>query len=444
VTSGVAQRTLRPLAGVLVATWLALTGTRISVVAVPWFVLVTTGSATQTGLVAFCEMAPYVLVKALAGPLIDRTGPRTVSWSTDAVSATVAVAIPALHAGGRLSWWLLLLLVAVIGAVRAPGDLAKQVMVPEVAECGRVPLERAAGLSGVAERLALTVGPAAGGSIVALLGPMTALVVNALCFALGSLVIAFVVPRNVGRSAEEPEREPGGHGYWRRFGEGMRFLYRDPLLLTVTAMISVTNLLDAAFTSVLVPVWAKESGNGPGAVGITGSAWGLAAVAGSLVAATIAHRLRRRLVFFTGFLLAGAPRFLILTVDLPVWAIAAVFSVSGFGAGFLNPILGAVLYERIPRQLLGRVRGLGTSLAWMGIPLGGLLAGASVSFFGLVPALLAAGVTYFLTTNLAGLRPEWREMDRKRPPGLPRNRDRRDVRARRGKPARADRDQIQP
>jgi hypothetical protein len=292
-------------------------------------------------------------------------------------------------------------------------------MVPEAAECGRVPLERAAGLSGVAERLAVTVGPAAGGSFVALLGPMAALVVNALCFALGSLVIALVVPRNIGRSAEAPGREPDGHGYWRRFGEGLRFLYRDPLLLTVIAMISVTNLLDAAFTSVLVPVWAKESGNGPGAVGITGS----------LVAATIAHRMRRRLVFFTGFLLAGAPRFLILAVDLPVWAIAAVFTVSGFGSGFLNSILGAVLYERIPRQLLGRVRGLGTSLAWMGMPLGGLAAGAAVSSFGLVPALLAAGVTYFLTTNLAGLRPEWREMDHKRGPGLAEERDLGDVRA---------------
>jgi predicted MFS family arabinose efflux permease len=302
-------------------------------------------------------------------------------------------------------------------------------MVPEAAECGRVPLERAAGLSGVAERLAVTVGPAAGGSFVALLGPMAALVVSALCFALGSLVIALVVPRNIGRSADAPGQEPDGHGYWRRLGEGMRFLYRDKLLLTVTAMISVTNLLDAAFTSVLVPVWAKESGNGPGAVGITGSAWGLAAVAGSLVAATIAHRMRRRLVFFTGFLLAGAPRFLILAVDLPVWAIAAVFTVSGFGSGFLNPILGAVLYERIPRQLLGRVRGLGTSLAWMGMPLGGLAAGAAVSSFGLVPALLAAGVTYFLTTNLAGLRPEWREMDHKRGPGLAEERDLGDVRA---------------
>jgi hypothetical protein len=64
--------------------------------------------------------------------------------------------------------------------------------------------------------------------------------------------------------------------------------------------------------------------------------------------------------------------------------------------------------------LWGRVRALGDSLAWAGIPLGGLIAGALVASFGLAPVLLAGGGAYFLTTNLTGLRPEWREMDRLR------------------------------
>ncbi|MEU2147372.1 MFS transporter, partial [Streptomyces globisporus] len=88
------KRSLRPLAGVLAAVAASVTGTRISLIALPWFVLVTTDSATLTGLVAFCEMAPYVLVKALSGPLVDRTGPRTVSWTTDLASAAAAASIP--------------------------------------------------------------------------------------------------------------------------------------------------------------------------------------------------------------------------------------------------------------------------------------------------------------------------------------------------------------
>ncbi|GAA2923722.1 hypothetical protein GCM10020221_19700 [Streptomyces thioluteus] len=196
-------RTLRPLAAVLSSLAVALTATRVSAVALPWFVLVTTGSATLTGLVAFCEMAPYVLVKALTGPLVDRVGSRVVCWTADALSAAAAGLVPLCHALGILHFWLLLPLVAVIGAVRGPGDLARDVMVPEAAERGGVPLERATGLAGVVEQLAATVGPAAGGALVAVVGPLPALVVNAACFALGSLAIVLLPPRGdrAGRGA---------------------------------------------------------------------------------------------------------------------------------------------------------------------------------------------------------------------------------------------------
>ncbi|WP_432069795.1 MFS transporter [Streptomyces sp. AA1529] len=412
------ERSRRPLAGVLAAMAVSLTGTRISAIALPWFVLVTTGSTARTGLVALCEMAPYVLVKAFTGPLVDRIGPRTVSWITDVVSAAAIAAVGLLHLVDVLSFWLLLLLVAVIGAARGPGDLSKEIMVPVAAGRARVPLERAAGLAGVTERLASTVGPAAGGAVVALLGAQTALFAIACCFAAGSVLIVLLLP---GRRATEPAGS-GPHtdtasedGYWRRLGAGFRFLRRDPLLLTVIAMVGVTNLLDAAFATLLLPVWARESGNGPGAIGLANSALGIAAVLGSLLAATVAHRMRRRPVFFAGFLLAGAPRFLILAVDVPLWAVLAVFALGGFGAGFLNPILGALNFERVPGELRGRVNALGDSLAWAGIPLGGLLAGTAVASFGLVPVLCTGAAAYFLTTNLTGLRPEWREMDRKPP-----------------------------
>ncbi|MER7582902.1 MFS transporter [Kitasatospora sp. NPDC097691] len=422
-------RSFRPLAGVLTATAVSVTGTRVSAIALPWFVLATTGSATMTGLAAFAEMAPYVLVKALTGPVVDRLGPRVVSWTTDAVSATAAGLVPLLHAQGLLPFWVLLVMVAVIGAMRGPGDLAKSVMVPEAADRARVPMERATGLSGVTERLASTIGPAVGGGLVALMGPLAGLAVNAATFALGSLIIALALPRGMGRPAvpgtaaapsgpsesSESSESAGdgaqGAGYWRMFREGFAFLRSEPLLLAVIVLVGITNLLDAGFITVLVPIWAQESSNGPAAIGLSAGVMGATAVVGSLIAAAVASRLPRRTVFFVGFLLCGAPRFVVLALGAPLWVVLTVFAIGGFGSGFLNPILGAVLFERVPRHLLGRVHALGDSLAWAGIPLGGLVAGAAVALVGLIPSLLAAGALYFAATTLAGLRPEWREMD---------------------------------
>lgn len=236
------------------------------------------------------------------------------------------------------------------------------------------------------------------------------------------MIIGLVLPRGMGRPVPHPPsprdaRTPAEPGYWRRFGQGFTFLRSEPLLLTIVVMVMITNFLDAAFSAVLLPVWAKESGNGPSAIGLCAGAGGLAAIGGSLIAAGVAHRMRRRLVFFAGFLLAGAPRWLILASPAPLWTVVVVFAIGGFGAGFLNPILAAVSYERVPRCLLGRVKALSGALSWSGMPLGGLIGGAAVASIGLAPVLLVGGAAYFLTTNLTGLRPEWREMDRLRGKG---------------------------
>jgi MFS family permease len=417
VTAAVTQtsglRRLRPLVGVLAAVAVAETGTRISAIAIPWLVLVTTGSATRTGLVAFCELAPYVVVTALAGPLLDRVGPRLVSWTTDLLSAATAAVIPLLVTLHLLPFWLLLPVVAVIGTARGPGDQAKEVMAREAAGRSRVPLERATGLAGVVTQLAAIFAPALGGVLIAVSSPLTGLLADAGCFVLGSVIVAVVLPRGMGKAAAT-DPAAGGAPYWRRLAEGFAFLRHQPLLLTIFVMLAATNLLDQAFAVVLVPVWAQLTGGGPAVIGLTGSVRGIAAMGGSVVATATAHRLRRRLVFFAAFLIGGAPRFWILAGHAPLWTIMVVFAVAGFGVGFLNPILGAIPFELVPPRLLGRVMSLGQAVGWAGIPLGGLVAGAAVTAVGLAPVLLTAGAAYLAVTTLSGLRPEWRQLDRAR------------------------------
>ena len=122
-----------PLVGFLLADAISLCGTRVSMIAIPWLVLTTTGSAAQTGLVAFAELLPLVVVQALAGPLIDRLGARRVAIACDLMSMVVVGLIPLLHLGGQLSFPVLLALVAVAGGLRGAGDGSKHAFVPALA-----------------------------------------------------------------------------------------------------------------------------------------------------------------------------------------------------------------------------------------------------------------------------------------------------------------------
>ena len=100
-----------PLVAFLVANVVSICGTRVSAIAIPWFVLVSTGSPVKMGLVAAAETLPLVISKAFGGPLIDRLGGRLVSVGADTCSAVVVGLIPLLHLLGALHFSTLLVLV---------------------------------------------------------------------------------------------------------------------------------------------------------------------------------------------------------------------------------------------------------------------------------------------------------------------------------------------
>lgn len=402
--------TRKPLTGALVAEGISFVGTRVSMIAIPWFVLSTTGSATQTGLVAAAEITPLVVFKALGGPLLDRVGPRRVTLACDLVSAFVVAAIPLLHHLGMLSFPLLLVLVAVAGSLRGPGDAGKAAMMPEIARTADWSLERVSGLSAAVERTSSMGGAALAGLLVAWVGAANALYVDAASF-LVSLVVFGIATTGLGRPVPPPV-DAGETSYAQELRQGWDFLRTEPVLIAVCLMVAVTNLVDQAYSAVLAPVWAKESGAGVAVLGTLFAVMSGASVLGALTAARWGETLPRFRTYVVAFLVAGAPRFVVMALASPVWAVFAVTVVAGIASGFLNPILGAVILERIPAPLLGRVSSLNTAICWSLMPLGGVLGGVAVAGLGLSPALLVAGAAYFVTTMAPTRLPSFRRMDR--------------------------------
>jgi MFS family permease len=327
----------------------------------------------------------------------------------DLVSMFAVATIPVLFAADLLSIGLLLAIVGVVGAFRGPSDAAKSVFIPAMTDEARVPLERGTGLAGTIERLSSTVGPAVAGVLVAALGGPYALGITAVLFGLGAVVIAWATPGYRAPVSGEPAER-----YWSRLKAGASFVRRERLLRSIVGMVAVTNLLDAAWSSVFLPVWARDSGQGPAVIGLVVGVMSASAILSSIVAAAVAHRMPRRPTYLVGFLLGGAPRFLVLALAAPTPVVIAVYAVSGFGMGFINPIIGAIQFERTPPNLYGRVRTVIVAVAWSGIPVGPLIGGGLVTLVGLAPALIAGGFIYLLTTTLPGLQKEWADMDSER------------------------------
>ncbi|MDQ1614137.1 MAG: hypothetical protein QOJ60_76, partial [Actinomycetota bacterium] len=204
----------------------------------------------------------------------------------------------------------------------------------------------------------------------------------------------------------------GPTGYVASLREGFAHLRADRLLLGIAVMVLVTNLVDQASGSVLMPVWSKDVTGSSVALGLMAGVFGIGAVSGNLVLTWLAPRLPRRTTYGWCFLLAGAPRFFVMALAGSVSPVLLVLAVAGFGAGGINPILGAVEYERVPAHLQARVLGALGALAWAGIPVGALAGGLAVETLGLRPTLVVAGLVYLVTTLSPFVFPAWRGMER--------------------------------
>ncbi|GIF77522.1 MFS transporter [Asanoa siamensis] len=397
-----------PLVAFLAAEGVSLAGNKMTMLALPWLVLTTTGSPTKVGLVAFAQTGCYVLVKIAGAPWIDRLGrKRCAVWGGFASAAVLVVAPATSHLAG-LPFPALLAIVAALGAVQSLTDAAKRLMVPDLVAASGAPLERVTSLYAGVERLSFLLGTPAAGLLIAWLGAVDVLLLDAVAAAFAAVLIAAAVPAG-------PRQQPEG-GYLDSLRVGLRYVRTDRLLLAISAVLLFTNLIDQATMAVYVPTWIAQVVGDPAVLGTIAGAYGLGAVLGSLLFAWLGPRLPRYRTFAVSLLLTGSPLLfgLALTTSLPLLLGICVWC--GAMSASINPIISSAMFERVPAELHARVFGFTGSLAWAGIPLGGLLGGLAVDALGRTPGLLLSASVYLVVTLLPLLfRRTWRRLDRDAP-----------------------------
>ncbi|MGC4892553.1 MFS transporter [Micromonospora sp. DT31] len=366
-------------------------GTRISVVAIPWLVLETTGSPTRMGLVAAAETLPYMLSSALATPWADRFGVRRTSVFVDAASAA-AMAVVAL--APWLGFGTLLVLVAIAGGLRGIGDRVKHVLFKPAAERAGVPLIRlTSAYDGLARGMTLF-GAVLGGLLIDWVGLTTAIWIDAATFAVCALLIGVLV-RPPAPTQVAP-REP----YLRALRGGFAYLRTDRTLLTMLIVVSVSNMFANASVAVWIPLWVNEVLGDPAGFGLLLGLFSAGALLGNLLFTMLGTRLPGGVVFAVGLVISGPPRLLALGLSENLLVALVVTFLSGIGIAAVNPLLGTALYQRVPAALQTRVLGISGSVAFLGLPVGALLGGWSVALLGLTPALLVmAAVCLVLTVG---------------------------------------------
>src|SRR5438552_8882265 len=149
-------------------------------VALAWWVLEQTGSATAMGTVLIFSFAPMLLFLLIGGVAVDRFPRVRVMLASDILRGAVVGLVALLALGGNLAIWHVYLASIVFGFVDAFFQPAYTAAVPEITPSEVLP--SANSLTSLSGQLAGIAGPALGAAIVAMGGTPAAFALDALSF----------------------------------------------------------------------------------------------------------------------------------------------------------------------------------------------------------------------------------------------------------------------
>ncbi len=258
-------------------------------IALSWWVLEKTGSATAMGLVLVFSFLPMILFLLIGGVAADRLPRIHVMLTSDVLRGVLVGGVALLAVLRLLAVWHIYLASLVFGFVDAFFQPAYVAIVPDVTPAELLPSANA--LNSLSGQLSGVIGPALGATIVALGGTPTAFALDAVSFFVAG---ACLLPMLGKAAAPKRKLDAPPPNALRELREGINAVFAEPWLWITIGLFALINVTLFGPQGVALPLLVQKTLNaGVSGFGLLGSL----ASAGSILGAIWlgrARKLRRR------------------------------------------------------------------------------------------------------------------------------------------------------
>jgi len=379
--------------------WLGLlasiTGSMMQNAALLWHVslLVPERKALALGMVGLVRVVPIVIFSMFSGVVADAWNRRRLMLMTQTGAALVSLVLAVLTFRGLSAVWPIYVLAA-LGASVGTFDLpARQALVPTLVP--REHLPNAISMNTIMFQAASVVGPSLGGIVIAASGVGWVYVVNALSF--GCVIVALLRMRGVTGRPERLGHEPENEISFRAAHEGLRFVFRSPLIRSTMLLDFFATFFSSA--TALLPIFAQDVLH----VGAQGYGWlyaapavGAVLMSAAMIPMTTSIERRGSVLLWAvgGYGLATA------VFGISTWFWLTFFCLAMTGAmDTISMIIRNIVRQlETPDRLRGRMMGINMVFFQGGPQLGELEAGAVANWLGPVVSVVSGGVGCVIAT----------------------------------------------
>lgn len=377
ITRVLAHRNTQIFYGGSFACW---TGWWVQRIAVDWLAWQLTHSTAWVGFVAFCSLAPSVLISPFAGAIVDRVDRVHLTVLTQWITIAHALTLAALTYSGLVRIEIIATLEVVLGISSTFAQPARQSLVPGLVPRSELP--GAVALNSLTFNLSRSVGPGIGGIIVYNWGVEPAMLFNAATYFFASQTMLRL------RIAPEHRR---GHAptasVLTEAIEGVNYVVRHPGMGPLVLFAFMVGAFARPVSETLAPYVDLLFHQGAGGLATLASVGGIAALAGGpLLAMRGGVRGMTRITLVAGFVIILAT---IMFISTGSFAVAILCSAVWGVAGTIHGIAAQTLLQTTTSgQMLGRVLSLWGMIGRAAPALGALAYGKFAEHFGLQPPVL--------------------------------------------------------
>lgn len=379
-------------------------GDSLYTIALAWWVLQKTGSATAMGVVLICADIPMLLLLLFGGIVVDRLPRMRLMLASDLLRGSVVGLIALLAFLQQLQLWEICIMSTLFGAVQAFFYPAYIAIVPDLVPSEMLPSANSLrSISGTAAQL---IGPAMAAAIIAMGGTSLTFALDGVSFAISALCL-LALPR-IPALSQSIEKE---EGLLHDLRVGLRTVLATPWLWVTLVIAGVSTIFLAGPDEAVLPLLIKERfGEQVGVFALFTSLSGLGSVAAAFWLGRSTRLRKRGLLTYGAWVLAGL---MLLVAGLPIGVvgISVAFAIQGAALSTLGLAWMNTLQEFVPANLLGRVASIDLLVSEGLVPLGYGLAGILADRLGAAPVFVLSGAIATFVIALGLLHPAIRAVD---------------------------------
>jgi MFS family permease len=368
-------------------------GGLVQAVGAAWLMTSLTDSQSMVALVQSSVTLPIMIFSLLAGVFADNFDRRKVMLIAQSFMLIVSILLAIMAYEGLLSPWILLGFTFLIGCGTALHNPSWQASMGDIVS--RDELSAAVSLNSMGFNLMRSIGPAAGGAIVAIAGAAAAFTVNALSYI--GIITALWLWRPPTSQRRLPRERMGS-----AFSAGLRYVAMSPNLMKVIFRGFMFGLSAIAVLA-LLPLIVRELLQGGAFVyGVMLGCFGMGAVVGALLNARLRSRFRNERITQSAFLAFAVSCVTLALSRHYVFSGAALLLAGGSWVLALS-LFNVTIQLSTPRWVVGRALALYQTGVFGGMAGGSWAWGVIAERFGADRAMFVAAALLVLGA-LAGLR----------------------------------------